>query len=205
MDTDKISTHSAWQLSRNSLKPSRPSTGQPTRPPLLLCLRCEQGAWARAQPYDLGSIAHNIASRNSRLVLLCLVIHWVIYLLFIITLGWNIIGPARRREKGTYGDGGEDEGGAGGSAEDGGDVLVHAEPWRRTGSCSTTSVVPSSWPCSLPYPVGIKILVLHNIYSSGLTHAITSLCRDNWRHRTTLTDRPALHEPVQPPTSLMTS
>jgi hypothetical protein len=64
----------------------------------------------------------------------------------------NIIGPARRRDEGTIGDGGKDEGrvggGAGGSlgrsAEDGGDVPIHAEPWRRTGFCSTTSVVPSS-------------------------------------------------------------
>jgi hypothetical protein len=46
------------------------------------------------------------------------------------------------------GDGGEDEGGAadslGRSAEECGDVLVHAKSWRRTGFCSTTSVVPSS-------------------------------------------------------------
>jgi hypothetical protein len=27
--------------------------------------------------------------------------------------------------------------------------------------------------------VSIKILVLHNIYLSGITHAISSLCRDN--------------------------
>jgi hypothetical protein len=43
------------------------------------------------------------------------------------------------------GDGGEDDGGVGGPpgrlAEDGKDVLVHAEPWRRTGFCSTTSIV----------------------------------------------------------------
>jgi hypothetical protein len=51
-----------------------------------------------------------------------------------------------------HGDGGEDDGSAGGgavgslgeSAEDGGDVPVHAEPWRHIGSCSTTSVHPSS-------------------------------------------------------------
>jgi hypothetical protein len=46
------------------------------------------------------------------------------------------------------GDGGEDDGGAGGPlcrlVEDGRDVPVHVEPWRRTGFCSTTSVVPSS-------------------------------------------------------------
>jgi hypothetical protein len=40
--------------------------------------------------------------------------------------------------------------------------------------------------------VSIKILVLHDIYSSGITHAITSLCRDNLgRHPRTLMDRPA--------------
>jgi hypothetical protein len=50
-------------------------TGQLTRPPSPLYLRCEQGARARAQPYDLGMIAHNIASRNSRLVILCRTIH----------------------------------------------------------------------------------------------------------------------------------
>jgi hypothetical protein len=53
-------------------------------------------------------------------------------------------------------DGGEDYGGAGGgaggraggspgrSSEDGGDVPVHAEPWRRIGHRSATSIVPSS-------------------------------------------------------------
>ena len=41
-------------------------------------------------------------------------------------------------------------------------------------------------------PVSIKILVLHDIYSSGITHAISSLCRDNLgRHPTTLMDHPA--------------
>jgi hypothetical protein len=40
--------------------------------------------------------------------------------------------------------------------------------------------------------VSIKVLVLHNIYSSGITHAISSLCSDNLgRHPTTLMDRPA--------------
>jgi hypothetical protein len=57
------------------------------------------------------------------------------------------MGLATREER-TDGDGGEDEDGASGSlsrlAEDGRDVLIHAEPWRRIGFCSTTSVVPSS-------------------------------------------------------------
>ena len=77
----------------------------------------------------------------------------------IITLGWNIIGPARRREERTNGDGGEDEGGARDAAagslvrstEDGRDVPVHGEAWCRIGFCSTTSVVPSSRPFSVPY------------------------------------------------------
>jgi hypothetical protein len=60
----------------------------------------------------------------------------------------NITCPARRREEGTDEDGGVDEGRAGGllvrSVEDGRDVPSHAEPRRRTGFCSTTSVVPSS-------------------------------------------------------------
>jgi hypothetical protein len=49
-------------------------------------------------------------------------------------------------------DGGEDDGGAGGgaagsrgrSSEDGRDVPVHVEPWRRTGFHSATSIVPCS-------------------------------------------------------------
>jgi hypothetical protein len=63
-------------------------------------------------------------------------------------LAWNIIDLARRREEGTLGDGGKDDGGARGplgrSVDDGGDVPIHAEPWRRTWFRSTTSVVPSS-------------------------------------------------------------
>jgi hypothetical protein len=48
-------------------------------------------------------------------------------------------------------------------------------------------------PSSFHTPVSIKILVLHDIYSSGITHAISSLCMDNlgW-YPTTLMDRPAL-------------
>ena len=69
-----------------------------------------------------------------------------------ITLAWNITDPARRREEGTSRGGGEDDGGAGGgarglpsrSAEDGRDVPIHAEPWRRTGFHSATSIVPYS-------------------------------------------------------------
>jgi hypothetical protein len=42
-------------------------------------------------------------------------------------------------------------------------------------------------------PMSIKILVLHDIYSSGLTNAISSPRRDNPQHQTTLMDRPAHH------------
>jgi hypothetical protein len=56
-------------------------------------------------------------------------------------LACNITDLARRREEGT-----PDR-----SAEDGGDVSIHAEPWRRTGFRSATSIVPYNGPCSIPY------------------------------------------------------
>jgi hypothetical protein len=47
-------------------------------------------------------------------------------------------------------------------------------------------------PAQFHTPVSIKILVLHDIYSSGITHTISSLCRDNLgRYPTTLMNRPA--------------
>jgi hypothetical protein len=58
-------------------------------------------------------------------------------------------------------------------------------------------------PAQFHTPVSTKILVLHDIYSSGLTHAISSLSKDNQRHQTTIMDRQPIAEPVQPPTSLM--
>jgi hypothetical protein len=51
---------------------------------------------------------------------------------------------------------------------------------------------PAADPTQFHTPTSIKILLLHDIYSSGLIHAIPSLCRDNWRHQTTLTLRLAL-------------
>jgi hypothetical protein len=57
-------------------------------------------------------------------------------------------------------------------------------------------------PAQFHIPVSIKILVLHDIYSSGTTHAISSLCRDNLgQHPTTLMDRPA-HRRTSPATHL---
>jgi hypothetical protein len=50
---------------------------------------------------------------------------------------------------------------------------------------------PPTDPAQFHTPVSIKILVMHDIYSSGLTNAICSLCRDNLRHQTTLMDRRA--------------
>jgi hypothetical protein len=51
---------------------------------------------------------------------------------------------------------------------------------------------PPANPAQFSTHVSIKILVLHGIYSSGPTHAISSLCRINRRPRTTLKFRPAL-------------
>jgi hypothetical protein len=58
-------------LGKEAILPSvlRP-TGQSTHRPLPLYLKCEQGARARAQPYDLGRTTHIIAYNNSRLVLM---------------------------------------------------------------------------------------------------------------------------------------
>jgi hypothetical protein len=63
------------------------------------------------------------------------------------------------------------------------------------------SLFPPVDPAQFHTPVSIKILVLHDIYSSGIRHAISSLCRDNLgRHPTTLMDRQAHHRtsPVPP-------
>jgi hypothetical protein len=50
-------------------------------------------------------------------------------------------------------------------------------------------------PAQFHTPVSIKILVLYDIYSSGITHAISSLCKDNLgQHPTTLMDRPSPHQ-----------
>jgi hypothetical protein len=47
-------------------------------------------------------------------------------------------------------------------------------------------------PAKFHTPMIIKIVVLHDIYLSGMTHAISSLWRDNLgQHPTTLKDRPA--------------
>jgi hypothetical protein len=52
---------------------------------------------------------------------------------------------------------------------------------------------PPADPAQFHTPVSIKILVLHDIYLSGITHAISSLCKDNLRHPTTLIDHSAHH------------
>jgi hypothetical protein len=160
--------------------------GQSTCPPLPLCLRCEQGARALAQPYDLSKMAHNITYKNSRLFITysSFLDYYISFLCIIITLGRNIIDLARRREEATWVVGGEDDGRADGSlgrsTKDGRDVLVHAEPWCRIG-------FPLLFPLADPAPfstlVSIKILVMYDMYSSGLTHAISSLCRINRRHK----------------------
>jgi hypothetical protein len=50
---------------------------------------------------------------------------------------------------------------------------------------------PPADPAQFHTPVSIKILVLHGIYSYSITHALSSLCRDNMRYPTTLMDNPA--------------
>jgi hypothetical protein len=51
---------------------------------------------------------------------------------------------------------------------------------------------PPTDPAQFSTIVSIKNLVLYDIYSSGLTNSISSPCRDNQRHQTTLMDRLAL-------------
>jgi hypothetical protein len=43
---------------------------------------------------------------------------------------------------------------------------------------------PPTDPAQFHISLSIKILVLHDIYLSGITHVISSLCRDNLWHPT---------------------
>jgi hypothetical protein len=65
---------------------------QSTRPLLLLFLRFEQGAWVRAQPYDLSRTLHAIRYRHSRLFLLypSFVDYYIPFLCITVTLGWKL-------------------------------------------------------------------------------------------------------------------
>ena len=94
------------------------------------------------------------------------------------------------------GDGGEDDSGAGGPP---GRSTYVAEMFQYMQSLGATHgfappppLFPPVDPAQFHTPVSIKILVLHDIYSFGIIHTISSLCRDNlgW-HPTTLMDRPA--------------
>jgi hypothetical protein len=59
------------------------------------------------------------------------------------------------------------------------------------GFAPTPPLFPPVDPAQFHTLVSIKILVLHDIYLSGITHVISSLCRDNLgRHPTTLMDHP---------------
>jgi hypothetical protein len=60
------------------------------------------------------------------------------------------------------------------------------------GLAPPTPLFPPADPSQFHTPMSIKFLFLHDIYSSSLKNAISSLCRDNQRHQTTLMDRPAL-------------
>jgi hypothetical protein len=57
------------------------------------------------------------------------------------------------------------------------------------GAAQGLAPLPSLFPPADHAPVSIKILVMHDIYSSALTHTISSVCRDNLRHQTTAMDR----------------
>jgi hypothetical protein len=61
---------------------------------------------------------------------------------------------------------------------------------------------PAADPTQFHTLVSIENLVLYDIYSSGLTHAISSLYRDNRRHQTTLMDRLA-HRRTSPAAHLV--
>jgi hypothetical protein len=56
---------------------------------------------------------------------------------------------------------------------------------------------PPADPSQFHTPLSIKFLVLHDIYSSGITHRISCLYRDNLRHPTILMDHP-VHRRTSP-------
>jgi hypothetical protein len=62
---------------------------------------------------------------------------------------------------------------------------------------------PPADPAQFHTPVSIKVLVMHDIYSSDITHAISSLCSDNLRYPTTLnpygSSSPSLNQSNHPP------
>jgi hypothetical protein len=61
---------------------------------------------------------------------------------------------------------------------------------------------PPADPAQFHTPVSIKILVLYDIYSYGITHTISYLYRVNLRHSTTLMDRPT-HRRTSPAAHLV--
>jgi hypothetical protein len=101
-----------------------------------------------------------------------------------------------------------DDSGAGGSlgrsSEDGGDVPVHAERWAAHGFAPRPPLFPPVNPAQFHTSVSIKSIVLHDIYSSGITHTTYYLCRDNIGgiQQPSWIAQP-IAAPVQPPTSLM--
>jgi hypothetical protein len=103
-------------------------------------------------------------------------------------LTWNITDPTRNREEGRQ----EMEA-----------RMVEMFQYMQSlvaaqGFAPPPPLFPTVDPAQLYTPVSIKILVLHDIYSFGITHAISFLCRDNLgRHPTTL--MAPIAAPVQPP------
>jgi hypothetical protein len=118
-------------------------------------LRFKQGARGWAWPYDLSGAPHNTRYKNYRLFHLysLFIDYYIPFLCIIVTLGWNIIGPARRSVEAMCGVGGEDEDRVGGwagdslsrAAKDDRDSSVHA---RCNGCTSASYVVRSTYTCT---------------------------------------------------------
>jgi hypothetical protein len=87
------------------------ATAYSTRPLLPLSLRSEQSTHAKGHIYAHGQTLHNIGCRHCRLFLFySSFIVFYIPLICIVTLGWNVVGWAGRREEATSGVGGKDWG-----------------------------------------------------------------------------------------------
>ena len=109
-----------WEEAR-SMTGSRLVTAQSTQPVLLLSPRFEHEAWVPAQWYAHGRTLHGSRWTHSRLFLFySSFIDFYILLHCIVTLGWNIVGSAGKRNEAPWGARGEDGGRA---AEDGGWVI----------------------------------------------------------------------------------
>jgi len=143
-----------WEEAR-SMAGTGLATASSTRPLLPLSPRSEQATRARGRPYAHGRPVHSTPCRLCRLLLFysSFIVSYI-PLISIVTLGWNFVGRARRREEAENSVGGEDWRW---SAEAGADVSVDAKSRREDGWTSATSAIPSSsssWrhSCEYIYP-----------------------------------------------------